>query len=292
MIEHMEPKPSDDDEVKYDIFRQNSTIDLEVVQENHDAYKASEPPKHKKSSKFKVTKRAVVLAVIVVLLIGGAVAGIIFAIRSSQPSKTTVVINTQSLDNGTLNKITPKGSSSNEQHLTISPDTLFKSNVTLQGSTKTDGDLAIGGNSTVGGNLTVGGLITAASLSVGSLTISSINLSSNLVFGGHIMPFGPSPTARTSNGASGGSVTITGNDSAGTLIINLAGGTSGGELAIITFQSPFNTTPKVQLTPVNNASSTLNYFVTRSPSFFTINSGGGAPLPAGTSYAFDYLVTQ
>jgi len=84
---------------------------------------------------------------------------------------------------------------------------------------------------------------------------------------------------------------VSGNDTAGTIVINVGGGSvASGELAIITFNKLFNATPKVQLTPINTSASNLNYYATRSASFFTINTST-APTN-GTSYVFDYFVTQ
>lgn len=223
---------------------------------------------------------------------------------------TPIVINTQSLDNGTLNKLTTQaGSSPVKQQLTITPDTIFKNNVQVQGSLKTDKDLDVGGNLAikgtttlqgavginsnlaVSGSLSVGGVLSAASLNVGSLGVSTINISGSLNFGGHLVPGGATPASKPSVAASGGSVSISGNDTAGTITINIGNGSLlAGELAIISFRTAFATTPKVQLTPINSTASTLNYYATRSPTFFTVDSSSVPE--TGASYVFDYLITQ
>ncbi len=223
---------------------------------------------------------------------------------------TPVVINTQSLDNGTLNKLTPAaGPNETKQQLTISPETLFKNSVQIQGSLKTEKDLDVGGNLAIKGSttlqgavginsnlavrgaLSVGGILSAGSLNVGSLGVSTINISGNLNFAGHIIPSGARPSVKPSAAANGGSVTIDGNDTAGTITIKIgSGGVIAGELVIVNFRSAFATTPKVQLTPINSEASALNYYATRSPTFFTIETSS---VPAvGASYVFDYLITQ
>lgn len=309
MIELMNPNDQSDAQPEYDVFRQDSSLEtIEVAEEKLPSTGDPTPKKTRRPINYrKLRKRLLAAFVLSVLLVGTGTAIALLAKPSKQTP--TVVINTQSLDNGTLNQLTPQGEGQAKQQLTITPDTIFKNNVTVQGSTELDKDLSVGGkvsiqsdtniqgnlsvgkSLSVGSNLTVNGLITAASLNVGSLTLSSINLSSNLVFGGHIVPSGTAPAARASSGAAGGSVVITGNDTAGTITITTgSGGLTAGELAVITFKTAFGATPKVQLTPLNAAAANLNYFATHTATFFTINSTT-APA-AGTTYIFDYLVTQ
>jgi hypothetical protein len=282
---------------------------LEVVEEGSSSI-PTPPSKQPRSFNWRQKKRVLTVLLIICTLLGLSVAGIIFVkhLSSVNQPTTNVTINTQSLDNGTLNQLTPADGKTKEQ-LTISPDTIFKNSTVVQGSSQVIKDLSVGGSLdvqgtailrdsltigkslSVGTNLTVNGLITAASLNVGSIAISSINISGNLTFGGHLSPNGSPPSARTSTAAGGGSVTVSGNDTAGTIIIKTGGGgLAAGEMAVITFSSAFSTTPKVQLTPVSEPASSLRYYATKSASFFTINTGN-APA-AGTTYIFDYLVTQ
>ncbi len=238
-------------------------------------------------------KRALIIGVVMIVVIIALLGMVSLKLKPAKKSPPTVVINTQTLDAGTLNKLTvQEGTTPAKQQLTITPDTLFKNSVEIQGSVKVAKNFDIGGNANLHGNLSVSGLITASSLSVGSLSINTINLSGNLNFGGHIVPTGSAPTAAPSVAASGGTVTISGNDSAGTITITIGNGSLlAGELAIITFHSAFSTTPKVQLTPINSASAALLHYATRSPKFFTINDIAPPP-EAGTSYVFDYLITE
>lgn len=305
MIEVMEPEPSSDEQAQYDVFRRDSTIDLDVSTEVLPQTGPEQPIKNNKNRRpFKLKKRYFIIALVVALLLTGMVIGVYRLLdKPTQQPSTTVVINTQSLDNGTLNQLTPTTGSEVKQQLTISPKTIFKNDVIVQGSAEIAKSLSVGGpvniqgaanisnNLSVGGNLTVNGLITAASLNVGSLAISSINLSSNLVFGGHIVPFGTEPTVRISVAAGNGNVSVSGNDTSGTItIITGNGGLLAGELAIVTFRTAFSTTPKVQLTPLNAAASGMNYYATHTAGFFTINTSTVPTI--NTTYIFDYLVTQ
>jgi hypothetical protein len=306
-----EPLESNDDQSQYDVFRRDSTLELSVAEEKPLQGKPVVNSVHSKSGRtVKPIKRTVLVIVLALILLAGIAAGIKFLNKPDKPTEpTTVVINTQSLDNGTLNQLTPTSSGEVKQQLTISPSTIFKNDVAVQGSADITKNLSVGGivniqgatnikdslsvakSVNVGTNLTVNGLITAASLSVGSLTISSINLSSDLNFGGHIVPSGSQPAVRASVAAAGGSVSISGNDTAGTITINTGNGSlTAGELAVITFKTAFNATPRVQLTPLNSPASGLRYFATHTAGFFTINT---STAPAnGTTYIFDYLVTQ
>lgn len=309
----MGQEPLNDDQTQYDIFQEDSSLESLDVAEERSLTGGPATPHNMDRPKRKVNhsklKKRLVFGLAAVLLLVAAGYGLSVLNKPDKPTPTTVVINTQSLDNGTLNQVTPKNDSQTKQQLTISPDTIFKNSVTVQGSAEIVKNLTVGGkvsiqstadvkdsltvgkSLSVGSNLTVNGLITAASLSVGSLTISSINLSSNLVFGGHIVPFGSEPTVRPSVSAAGGTVTISGNDTSGTVTINTGNGNiTPGELVIITFRTPFSATPKVQLTPLNSGASGLRFFATHTASFFTVNTST-APV-ANTTYIFDYLVTQ
>lgn len=290
------------DNQDYDVFREESSS-LEVVEENAPKNKKPSQDPLSKKRKGSSRKRLIIRSIVVLIILAIAVAvGLMLRERLKGSGPSTVTINTQSLDNGTLNQLTTT-TGDNKQQLTIFPDTLFKNNVEVQRSTNLQSDLTVEGQTrlkgpvtmqqglSVGGNLTVTGSISGASLSVGNLTISTVSVSSDVAFGGHLVPNGGIPAVKASLAASGGSVNISGNDTAGTIIINIGGGAlQSGELAIITFNKPFNTTPKVQLTPITLSGSNLRYYATRSALFFTINTGN-APT-ADTSYGFDYFVTQ
>lgn len=310
----MQPGNLDEDDSDFSALEASS---LEVAEEKDPLAPPEPAPRKRKRRKFTPPKKKdlVMWGLPFAIVIAIVIAAFLLLRKPETKAPTTYVINTQSLDNGTLNELTAGVDGEVRQQLTISPDTIFKNDVNVQGSLQVDRDLLVGGRTTLQGavtaadsltvqrsltvsgntsiasNLTVNGQISAASLTVGSLTISSINLSSNLVFAGHIVPGGLTPSARASVAASGGSVNISGNDTAGTVTISVGNGsTVAGEMAIITFRTAFSTTPKVQLTPINPAASGLRYYATRNASLFTVDTST-AP-SAGTTYVFDYLVTQ
>lgn len=293
----MDQKPEGSSD--YDIFRQES-VGLDVAEENT-APKMIKIPGAPKKGRWSKKRRLLSLLAIAVLL------ALLFAairyVRSVSKPEPTVVINTQSLDNGTLNQITAEnGATDGTQQLTITPDTLFHNNVTvskdllvsgkttLQSALNVARDLAVGGNTTVGGNLSVTGQISAGTLNVGTVNMSTLQLSGNLELRGHLVPTGPAPTVKTSVAAAGGTARIDGTDTAGTITIVISGAVPAGEMVIVTFNTAFNGTPKMQLTPASNAAAKLDYFVTKTAGFFTIEASS-VPTP-GSTYIFDYFVTQ
>ena len=228
-----------------------------------------------------------------------------------KPAATQVTINTQSLDAGTLTKLSKQadGAGKTKQQLSVTPDTVFQNGVTAEGAVTNNkslkvigtldvgdtsnlqGSVTVGGNLAVRGTLSVAGAISAASLNIGALTITNLTASGSLNFANHLVPTGGAPSITSSVAATGSTVSVTGNDTAGTITISTgAVANVPGELAIIRFKNPFSATPKVQITPITADGASLRYYATRSTSFFTINT---STAPAtNTSYTFDYLITQ
>lgn len=158
-------------------------------------------------------------------------------------------------------------------NLSVAQTSVFQGEVTLQA------DLTAR-------NANFGGTVTASTLNVGNL-----NLAGNgaLTLSNHIRTAGATP-GRTQNNAvgSGGSTSNSGSDIAGTLNVNTGGGTSAGCFATITFTQRFSRTPKVIITPVGSGAGSVDYYVDRSPTNFSICTA--SPAPTGRSFAFDYFV--
>ncbi len=300
---HMDEKLRDENDNKdYEIFK-DELDSIEVAEENPAKQHKLEPPKS--TRKFFRGKQQMIIIALVLLCIVAIIAGTLFAItkKPNKKAETTYIINTQTLDNGTLNQLVAENGGTGKQQLTISPDTLFQNSVTinkdltvkgqtfLQSAVTISKDLGVNGNVGVGGNLSVNGLITAGNLNVGSVTIGNLRLSGDLEFNGHLMPKGAVPTIKASTAAASGTATIEGSDTVGSLTITVGGSPFiTGEMAVITFRTKFSGNPRVQLTPASAAASKLDYFVTQSAGFFTIET---TSLPtAGGTYSFYYFVTQ
>ncbi len=148
---------------------------------------------------------------------------------------------------------------------------------------------AISGNLTVTGNGSYGGSISAGSLNAATISVTTINLS------GHLSITGPSPTVAGTG--LGGSATIEGNDSSGTVTVTVGPCTSGqcvsagGQLVIVNFHSAYPRTPHIMISPIGAPAARLEPYIQPGASSFTI---GAATInnSTTTSYSFAYWVVQ
>ncbi len=154
------------------------------------------------------------------------------------------------------------------------------------------GDTSIQGVLTVQRGLTVNGQASfAGPISAPSITIDALSISGDIQFNRHIDAGGGTPgVVRGGAVGSGGTVTISGTDTAGTVTVNAGSGAGNGVLATINFSSAFNGSPHVVFTPVTTSGSlaAASYYISsRTASGFTI----AAASAMGTgSISFDYIV--
>lgn len=155
-------------------------------------------------------------------------------------------------------------------------------NTAVQGST-TLRDLNVAGTSSFSGPMTAS-----------QITVSRLVLSGNAVLQipNHISFTGPSPSRTINAGVlgSGGSASVNGSDTTGTININTGGGPAAGCFARINFQQRFSNQPHVIVSPVGNAASRTQYYVDRDNAGFSICTS--SPAPANQVFAFDYFVTN
>jgi len=148
----------------------------------------------------------------------------------------------------------------------------------IQGSLNVQNNLAVNGSGNFNGNL-----------SAPQITTSSLNLSGDLNLTHHLLASGSIPS-QTSLGAvgSGGTTSINGSDTAGTISINTGSGPSQGCYINVTFSSSYNSPPNILITPVGASSANLSYYINRSSTSFSVCSTT-SPNPA-TTYNYDYFV--
>jgi cytoskeletal protein CcmA (bactofilin family) len=159
--------------------------------------------------------------------------------------------------------------------LTLRNDLGVAGSTHLQGAVTVDNLLTVNNSLNVAGNLSVGGTLAVSKLSIRTLIIS-----------GHIITLGSTPSvSRGSCLGSNGTVSISGNDTSGTVVANAGAGACSGILVNVGFRSGYSGSPHVVITPVNRGLS--NFYITRNAGGFSI---GGSPSPGG--YAFDYIVEQ
>jgi len=167
-------------------------------------------------------------------------------------------------------------------------DEVQLNSLSIAGDTNVQGTLTVQNGLTVNGKATFGGEIAAP-----SITVDALSVTGDIQFTRHIDAGGATPTV--SNGAatgSGGTVTISGTDTAGTVTINKGSGGGNGILASVTFATAFNDNPHVTITPVTSSPSLAigtYYLSSRSTTGFTISVGA---LSATGSISFDYIVVD
>jgi cytoskeletal protein CcmA (bactofilin family) len=159
----------------------------------------------------------------------------------------------------------------------------------VTGALSVGGDTNLQGQLTVSKNLNVTGAANFGSLSVSSLSVTSLQVKSDFSISKHIITSGGSPgrTGGTALGG-GGTVSISGTDTAGSININTGSGPPAGLFVTISFSQRFASTPHVVITPVGSAAGSLQYYINRDASGFSIGTVN-AP-PAGANFGFDYIV--
>lgn len=173
--------------------------------------------------------------------------------------------------------------------LTVSGNSVFDS---LQANK----NLTVLGNESVAGTFTVqkslavsGGGSFGGALSAGQITTGNLQISGDLNLTHHITAGGSTPSRSNGNAlGNGGTSTVVGSDTSGTLNVNTGTGTSAGCFATINFAAKFNATPHVVITPVGASAAGIAYYVTRTTSSMSICTASAAP--SSSSFAFDYLV--
>lgn len=154
------------------------------------------------------------------------------------------------------------------------------SNTAIQGST-TLRDLNVAGAASFGGD------ITASQITVTRLILSG---NASLQIPNHISFAGPTPSRSVNSGVlgAGGSASVSGSDTSGTVNISTGSGTAAGCFVEINFSQPFGGQPRVIVSPVDAGAGKTQYYTTRTSSSFSICTA--APAPANQSFAFDYFV--
>lgn len=153
-------------------------------------------------------------------------------------------------------------------------------NATVQGNT-TLRDLSVSGTASFNG------AVSAPQLTVSQLIISGTGTlrAPRISFAGAT----PSRTINPSVLGAGGSASVNGSDTTGTVNINTGGGTAAGCMVQVIFSQRFAGEPRVLISPVGAGAGLTQYYVTRDSGGFSICAS--SPAPAGQAFAFDYFVT-
>jgi hypothetical protein len=159
----------------------------------------------------------------------------------------------------------------------------------VNGGLNVGGDTLLQGQLTVQKGLTVGGAASFGSLSVSTLNVTNLQLKGDLSVSKHITTSGGNP-GRTNGSAlgGGGTASVSGSDTAGTVNINTGGGPPAGCFLTVNFSQKYAGTPHVVISPSNSSAAALQYYTNRSTTGFSICSAS-APA-ASTNYVYDYVV--
>ncbi len=287
-------------------------------------------PEEKKISPVKKFFRKVnvyLLLFILVCVIAGVVTWVSYLNATKAPE--TPDVDNQSLSQEALKQLanTDATVGNTAQTLTIKGNaviegqTLMRGNLNVAGNFQTGGtiqgpSLTISGQSNLGAtqinslqvatNTAVQGSTTLRDLSVsgtstfsGALTASQITVT-NLILSGnatlqvpnHIAFTGPTPGRTMNSGVvgAGGTVSISGSDTSGTISINTGAGPTAGCFARINFSQSFTRPPHVIVSPVGAAAGQTQYYVNRNATGFDLCTNNAAP--ANQVFAFDYFVTN
>jgi len=158
---------------------------------------------------------------------------------------------------------------------------------------------SLGARVAVPTSLNVSGATTLTTLTVtgnatvqGNLTVTGTANFQNIVINGHIKTGGTTPliTAGAATGT-GASVSIEGNDTAGTITITTGvSGLSADTLAKLVFNKTYGSTPRVIISPTNAAAATFSTYLNSDNTSFLIKATQ-AP-GASTTYTYNYYVVE
>lgn len=288
-----------------------------------------ELPEKKLSPVKKFLRKVNVYLLIFVLLlvIAGAIA--IVSYFNSQKTPTEASIESQSLTTEALKSLANTDASvgNSSQTLTIqgnaviSGQTLTRGNLNVAGNFQTGGGIqgptltvsgatnlgatqinslqvattaAIQGTTTmrdlnVSGATSLSGPVTAAQITVTRLILSG---NATLEVPNHINFTGSTPSRAANNFVlgNGGTTSISGSDTAGTVNINTGNNPTAGCIVRVTFAQTFSKTPHVVVSPIGSAAGQMQYYIDRDTRGFSICSANAAA--HNESFAFDYFVAN
>jgi hypothetical protein len=209
---------------------------------------------------------------------------------------------------GTIQVLVEPGYYNPDNSQTIQANNAILNSLTVNGAMSSQ-SINDSGAATVGSLMVTGSASIAGDLSIrGNLTVTGMTTVADLTVNGHIITSGSTPTvAATITAGSGAVVSISGNDSAGTITVTTGSETtktnrtgqvvttgvnpSTGDVATITFNKAYGAIPRILITP-NDAMSAplLIYPDQESTTSFSLGLSGQPA--AGTTYTFNYFVVQ
>ena len=309
------------------LSRTPDELEEEQASQNTNDNPTTEPSPQKKPSRLKSFFRRInIYLMIFVLLVAVAGIVTVVYYLNSQKEPVLPAVASQELTEEALRQLANNDASvgSSSQTLTIQGNavidgqTLMRGNLNIAGNFQSGGSiqgptLTISGSTNLGdtqintlqvaGNTAIQGDSTLRNLNVagtssfsGAMTASQITVSQLILSGNaslqvpnHLSFTGPSPsrTINTSALGGGGSASVNGSDTSGTININTGNSPAAGCLVRINFNQRFSNQPRVIISPVGAAASRTDYYVDRDQAGFSVCTS--SPAPANQAFAFDYF---
>lgn len=283
----------------------------------------------KKLSPFKKFIKKVnvyLLGFILLIVIAGIITLVTYLNSQKPPEEST--IGSQQLTNEALKQLANTDTSigSNSQTLTIqgsaiiNGQTLMRGNLNVANNLQTGGSiqapaitisgaanfgqtqmnsLQVASNTAIQGTTTLRDLnVSGASSFSGPITTSQITVTRLILSGNatlevpnHISFTGSSPSRMVNNSVlgNGGSVNLSGSDTAGTINVNSGNNPTSGCFVTIRFNQAFTRQPRVIVSPVGAAAGVLQFYTDRTTTSFSVCSVN-APA-SNQSFGFDYFIT-
>lgn len=267
------------------------------------------------------------LLFVLVVVIAVAVSIVSYLNSKKQPSSPTIA--TQQLTADALKQLANSDATvgNSGQTLTVQGNAIFSGQVLVRSDLNVAGSIKLGGD-LLAQNLTASGIVNLANTQINSLQVANastfqgtvtiqhdLNVGGATAFSGpitagqitvtklvlsgnaqlqvpnHIAFTGASPsrTIDASSLGSGGSASVNGSDTSGTVNVNTGNSTNAGCFITLTFSRPFSTTPYVIISPVGAAAGQMQYYVNRSATSFSICTADAAP--ANKAFGFDYFIS-
>jgi cytoskeletal protein CcmA (bactofilin family) len=265
------------------------------------------------------------LLFLLVIIVAVGISVVMFIKDKNTKTNSKDVIDSQSLSDESLKQLanTSVNVGSSKQILNIESNSIFagavlvRSDLEVAGTVKVGRDLQLPGITVSGasrfsnlqadqiaiaGAATVNGILTAAkgltvngnstfngNVSATTLSTNTLLLNGELSLTRHVNAGGPVPgSSRGTALGAGGTASVSGSDTSGSITINVGGTPGAGCFVTISFATRFNGTPHVVVTPIGSGAAALNYYVNRSTSEFSVCTTNAAP--SGQTFGFDYVV--
>lgn len=288
------------------------------------------PPPKKVSGLKKFLRRFNVYLLLFLLVVVIAVIVSVVAYLNSKKAPKTPQVATQTLTQDALKQLANSDATVGDsgQTLTVQGNAVFTGQVLVRSNLNVAGTIQLGGDFSVpritvsdtanlantqinslqvANGSTFQGLVTlqnglnvagatafSGPVTAGQITVTKLIMSGNssLEVPNHIAFTGASPGRQIipATLGVGGSASVNGSDTTGTININTGSSPQPGCFVNITFNRPFASTPHVLISPVNAGAAQTQYYVTRTTTTMSLCTANAAP--GNQVFAFDYFITD